>query len=318
MFLRLLARRPGRRRLGLAALAATAAVALAACGSPSSPSSSGHSKGSIVVGSAGFSESEILAYMYADLLDKIGYHATVTTVESSEIFTPSLEKGTIGVAPEYAATYADELQQMETGTKNPNAGQPSLTTTMANLQRLARHVGLVALTPAKALDQNAFAVSKSFATRHHLSTLSQLGATHIPVSIAGPAECATRPYCAPGLRRVYGIRVTKIDPLGFDTTQGKAAVEHGTDQVAEVATTDATLAQFGLVLLADNKHLQNADYVVPIVNKKYATAAVKAELDKLSAVLTTGDLTRLDGAVGTQRVPAATAAHGFLTAVGLL
>ena len=59
-----------------------------------------------------------------------------------------------------------------------------------------------------------------------------------------------------------------IDNLGVDTAQSKSAVQHGTDQLALVLTTDATVPDFKLVELTDDKHLQNADYLIPIVNTK--------------------------------------------------
>ena len=76
-------------------------------------------------------------------------------------------------------------------------------------------------------------------------------------------------------------------------------------------TTDATLDQFGLVLLEDDKRLQNADNVLPVVNAKDAGGQdVGDALAKLTAVLTTEDLTELNRKADAERLkPAAVAAE---------
>ncbi len=60
----------------------------------------------------------------------------------------------------------------------------------------------------------------------------------------------------PGLRKVYSIDITGVDPKGVGTTQAKRAVQEDRDQMVLTTTTDATLDSFGLVLLADDKRLQ--------------------------------------------------------------
>jgi len=158
------------RRLLTSVSAVALAGILAACGgsssggSPSSGSSGGGASGSLTVGAAGFTESNLLAQMYADLLGKAGFSVTVKKVASQEIFQSSLEKGTIAVVPEYAATYADSMETEVTGNTSPTSASPSLQTTLANLAKYLPKKGLTHLDAANAVDQNAFAVSKAFAT----------------------------------------------------------------------------------------------------------------------------------------------------------
>ncbi len=128
-----------------------------------------------------------------------------------------------------------------------------------------------------------------------------------------------RPYCAPGLKKVYGIDVTGVDPKGVGTTQAKKAVQDGRDQMVLTTTTDATLDQFGLVLLADDKHLQNADYVVPLVNRSRAGGAgVGKALGRLNDVLTTADLADMNRQVDSWRRLPADVARTYLKDKGLL
>ncbi|MFE4831009.1 ABC transporter substrate-binding protein [Streptomyces sp. NPDC056672] len=256
----------------------------------------------LTIGSAGFTESDLLAQMYALLLNHAGYHTRILSVTNREIYEPALESGQIDVVPEYAATFADWLNARTHGPGARPVGSPDLAATMRALRALAAPRGLTVLDPGRAVDQNAFAVAASYAAKHRLRTLSDLGASGLPVRLAAGDECVERPYCEPGLRKTYGIDITGIDPKGVGTTPAKKAVQDGQDQMVLTTTTDATLGQFGLVLLADDKHLQNADYIVPVVNRSRAGAAgVTGALDKLNTVLTTRDLASMNEQVDSWR-----------------
>ncbi|MBZ9645372.1 ABC transporter substrate-binding protein [Streptomyces sp. PSKA30] len=273
----------------------------------------------LTVGSAGFTESDLLAQMYALLLNQAGYQTSLLTVANRELYEPALESGQIDVVPEYAATFADWLNAKANGADAPPVGSPDLDATMTALRRLATPRGLSVLDPGRAVDQNAFAVSASYARRHDLRTLSDLGASGLRVRLAAGDECVQRPYCAPGLVKTYGIDIIAVDPKGVGTTQAKRAVQSGQDQMVLTTTTDATLDEFGLVLLADDKHLQNADYVVPVVNRAHAggPGPTKA-LDRLNDVLTTADLASMNQQVDSWRRLATDVARTYLEDKGLL
>ncbi|MGW6455418.1 ABC transporter substrate-binding protein [Streptomyces sp. NPDC055078] len=273
----------------------------------------------LTIGSAGFTESDLLAQMYALLLSGAGYSTEILSVTNREIYEPALESGQIDVVAEYAATFADWLNAKANGAQAPPAGSPDLTTTMTALRRLATPRGLDVLAPGRAVDQNAFAVTRAYAEQHRLKTLSDLGRSGLPVRLAAGDECVQRPYCEPGLRKVYGIDITAVDPKGVGTTQAKQAVQNGQDQMVLTTTTDATLDDFGLVLLADDRHLQNADYIVPVVNRSRAgSAGVTGALDRLNTVLTTADLASLNEQVDSWRRLPEDVARNYLTSKGLL
>ncbi|MCX4445243.1 ABC transporter substrate-binding protein [Streptomyces sp. NBC_01789] len=293
------AHRPLTVLLLLAATACTTGPSLENQGEVTAPP--GDSK-HLTIGSAGFTESDLLAQMYALLLGRAGYSTKIISVTNREIYEPALENGQIDVVPEYAATFADWLNAKEHGADATPVGSPDLAATMKALRALAAPRGLTVLDPGKAVDQNAFAVTAAYARAHHLKTLSDLGRSGLPVRLAAGDECVQRPYCAPGLKKTYGIDITAADPKGVGTTQAKQAVQSGRDQMVLTTTTDATLDDFGLVLLADDKHLQNADYLVPVVNRSRAGGeGVRKALGKLNTVLTTADLARLNEQVDSWR-----------------
>ncbi|WP_329119135.1 ABC transporter substrate-binding protein [Streptomyces sp. NBC_01465] len=314
--------------LGVVALAGS----LAACGGDSlekdkdggssSAGSDSAKKGSLVVGAAGFTESKVLAELYAQVLGNAGYKTSVTEVTNRELYEPSLEKGEIDVVPEYAATLAEFLNAKVNGAKAAEktpVASGDVAATVAALTKLAEPRGLKVLPAGSAVDQNAFAVSKSFADKNKLKTLSDLGASKIKVKIAAGDECTIRPFCAPGLKSKYGIDVTGIDPKGVGTPQSKQAVKDGADQLALTTTTDATLDTFGLVLLEDDKKLQNADNVLPVVNAKDAGATDIADaLAKLTQALTTDDLVALNRKVDSERAKPVDVAKDYLKSKGLI
>lgn len=312
--------------IGAVALAGS----LAACGGDSLEKEGGSDtgagsdskKGSLVVGAAGFTESKVLAELYAQVLGDAGYDTSVTTVKNRELYEPSLEKGEIDVVPEYAATLAEFLNAKVNGAaaaeKKPVASG-DVTATVTALEKLAGPLGLKVLPAGGAVDQNAFAVSKEFAEKNSLTTLSDLGDSKIKVKIAAGDECEVRPFCAPGLKKTYGIDVTGIDPKGVGTPQSKQAVKDGKDQLVLTTTTDAVLDSYGLVFLEDDKKLQNADNVLPVLNAKDAGSPEIAEaLGKLTEALTTEDLAELNRKVDAERAKPADAAGEYLRSKGLI
>ncbi|TVZ96150.1 ABC transporter substrate-binding protein [Streptomyces sp. BK340] len=310
---------------GRTAITAAGLLALTACSTgPSlenrgavtaSPGDSHH----LTIGTAGFTESDLLAQLYAQLLNQAGYKTSIITVANRELYEPALEAGQIDVVPEYAATLADWLNAKTHGADAKPVGSPDLDATMKALRNLAAPRGLTVLPPGRAVDQNAFAVTADYARRHHLKTLSDLGASKLKVRLAAGDECVQRPYCEPGLKKVYGIDITGVDPKGVGTTQAKRAVQDGRDQMVLTTSTDATLDRFGLVLLADDKHLQNADHVVPVVNRARAgSAGVAKALGRLNDVLTTADLADMNRQVDSWRRLPAEVARTYLQDKGLL
>jgi osmoprotectant transport system substrate-binding protein len=310
---------------GNAAVLAVLVATLAGCGGSLESTeggrdgTGGEGKSRLVIGAAGFTESRLMAELYSRLLSDAGYGTAIRTLQNRELYEPALEKGEIDVVPEYAATLAEFLNGKENGPKAAPVASSDVGTTVRELEKLAGPRGLKVLPAGDAVDQNAFAVTGEFAAQHHLETLSDLGRSGQRIRIAAGDECDVRPFCRPGLEKVYGIDVTAVDPKGVGTVQAKQAVRDGTDQLVLTTTTDATLEDFGLVLLKDDKGLQNADNVLPVVNARDAgDKEIEAALGKLTKVLTTGDLIELNRKVDAERRKPADVAKEYLEAKGLL
>ncbi len=314
-------------RLSTVAAGASLALLLTACGdeggdafSGAEPSGAPASGETITVGGASFTESLIMMKMYEALLEDAGYDVTVQPVESRELYAPELVSGNIDVVPEYAATITEYLNLEENGPDAEVLASPDAEATVEQLRALAEPRGLRALEPAEAANQNAFFVSEDFAEQNDLETLSDLGESGLPIVLAGTPECPERVKCEIGLKELYGIDITEDLPLGFGSVQNKQAVVQGQAQLGLSGTTDGTLADLGLVVLEDDKGLQNADNLVPVVNAEgpAGTDEVAELLNALSAELSTEDLAELNRRVDEDREQAADVAKSHLEEKGLL
>lgn len=273
----------------VAALAALATVA-AACGGTNTPTAT--SKGTVTVAGFNFPESSILAELYGQVLSHDGYTVNYKLLLGTrEVVAPAIKSGQIDLYPGYAAT---ELEFYNNGAGEANG---DATATTAKLNSHLSSLGLQALTPSAAVDQNAFAVTKATQAKYSLTKLSDLTPIGNQLVLGAGPECPTRPFCEPGLKTTYGITFKDFKALDTDGPLTRAAFKNGTIQVGLVFSSDADLKQAGLVVLQDDKQLENADNVVPIVRQSVATAEMTAVLNKVSAGLTTADLVTMNAQV---------------------
>jgi osmoprotectant transport system substrate-binding protein len=98
-----------------------------------------------------------------------------------------------------------------------------------------------------------------------------------------------------------------------------SAGSSGTEAPPSAATGQgcAPVAGDSLVVLTDDKHLQNTDNVVPAINKKASSPQLIAALDKVSAALDTTKLIALNKAVDIDRKSSKDAASEFVSANSL-
>lgn len=294
------------RTFSLLTAIAVVAVVAAACGG-TSPSGGSSSKGTITIAGFDFAESSILAQLYGQALVHSGYTVNYKLrLGKREVVAPAIKSGQIDLYPGYAAT---DLEYY-----NGGAGEASgdVAATTQKLNARLNPLGLEALTPSAAVDQNSFAVTKATQQKYNLTKLSDLAPIGDQLTLGGPPECATRPFCQPGLEKTYGIHFKAFKSLDTDGPLTRAALANNTIQVGLVFSSDSDLNKLGLVVLEDDKHLENADNVVPIIRQKVATSDVKAILDKVDANITTAQLITLNGQVELNHQDPDAVARAFL------
>ena len=281
-----------------ALLAAVIALSLSAAACGSSPSTSSTTpKGTITVAGFKFSEGSVLAELYGQALQHDGYMVTFKlNLGSREVVGPAIKSSQVDLYIGYAATDLEFY--------NNSAGEASgdVTATTSKLNSHLQPLNLVALNPSSAVDQNAFAMTKANSTKYNATKLSDLAAIGGQLVLGAGPECPTRPFCQLGLQKTYGINFKSFKALDTDGPLTRAALKNNDIQVGLVFSSDADLSSLGLVTLQDDKHLENADNVVPIVRTPVATAEVKKVLNAVSAGLTTADLVNLTSQVELQHM----------------
>jgi osmoprotectant transport system substrate-binding protein len=276
--------------------------------------------GKVVIVGQKFTEADIMTQLYKAVLDDAGFDTSVKNLGARDIYLDPLSKGDVTISADYLSSMTEALNRKANGDNAPKVASSDEQATLDQLNTLAKKYGLTALEPAKAQDANAFAVTKDFADKNSLTTLSDLGASGLSVKLGGNSDCPQRADCQKALEDDYGIKVSGFEPTGFGSQATKDDLVKGVTQIGSVGTTDATLDKLGLVILTDDKHVQNAENLVPIVNSDWLKDHKDAQkaLDKLSAVLTTADLTDLIGKVDLDREKAADVATAYLKSKGLI
>jgi osmoprotectant transport system substrate-binding protein len=270
----------------------------------------------IQLASFDFPESELLGQLYGQALAGHGFPVEqVVRLGAREVVAPALQQGKVDMVPEYlgsALNFLNDRNRVATA-------DPALTHARLEQAFAPRGVSVLAYAPAQ--DRNGFVVAGDLARRHGLETISDLAPMAGRLSFGGPPECAQRPLCLKGLQEVYKLHFARFEPMpSRDVTA--AALRTGEIDVGMIDTTDPNLLRPGadLVQLADDRRLQPADNVVPVVRREvvdaYGPPLVRL-VNAVSAPLTTTELTRLNVQVASG-VPAAEAAQAWLRAHGII
>jgi osmoprotectant transport system substrate-binding protein len=304
-----------RRRL---ALVVTFALCVAASGcTGTSPDSARQAasgpEGTIVVGVSGaFPENQIVAEMYAQVLEHAGYSVErQLDLRSREVSQYALETGQIDLKPEYLSSLLLFVDPNGVASNDPD-----------DVFRKAREVlepkGIEVLSPSPAQDTNQFVANAETAQRFGLTTMTSLAAVANQLTIGAPPECPQRPFCLTGLRDAYGIVFNDFKPLDVGGPQTVAALESNEVQIGLLFSTDPSIGANGFVSLVDDKHLQNAENLTPVIRSDALNDDVRRALDGVSARLSTDRVTALVGKVVIDGQDIADVASEFLTANGLL
>lgn len=309
------------RRLALALVVPLALLA-AGCGSSSDEADKGTTKdlGSVTIVGQKFPEADIMAELYKGLLDNAGFNANVKALGGRDLYLGPLQKGDVQISTDYLSSMTEALNRKANGDDAKVVAAHDAAATLVELTTLAAKYGMTPLKPAAAQDANAFAVTKKFADENDLKTLSDLAALGKNLKLGAAPDCDKRPDCKIGLEATYGLKISAVVPTGFGSDETKADLKSGTTQLGQVGTSDGSLTTAGLVLLEDDKGLQNAENLVPIVNTAWLTDHQEAvtALNALSAVLITDDLAAMIAQVSVGREKAADVAQAYLKSKGLV
>ena len=322
--------RPGKQltRRGLLAGvgATTGLLALSAC-SDTDPfavdqASGGYSGGPIIIGSQQYYSNEIIAELYAQMMEKTGLSVTRQyQIGQREVYLPELEAGKIHVIPEYGGNLLEYYSKTSASGSPTAAATPSRTASdTASIQdtllRTLPH-SLTVLNPAEATDQDSLTVTKATAQAHSLTSIGDLASLGRSVTIAANSEFTTRPYGPKGLKAVYGVdaSVTPVEDSGGPLTV--KALTDGTVDVADIYSSDPAIGAKDLVILSDPQMLILPQNVTPLVSASLPAIAATA-INRVSALLTPDELRSLNQRSTGEKLSSKTIATDWLTSKKLL
>ena len=236
-----------------------------------------------------FAESELLAELYLAAIESAGLPVVrLGVVGPREVVGPALELDRIDLVPEYLGA-ALRFAGSESTDADPMSARDEL-----NELLIGR--GLIALEPSPAQDTNVVVITVETAERESITTISDLTRLAEDLRFGGPAECGVRPQCLPGLESVYGLRFAEFVPqpsLAFTAE----ALRRGEIEVGLMFSTAAELDTTELLALVDDRGLQPAENIVPVVRLEALDRwgpDVATAVEAVSRELTTEELQALN------------------------
>ena len=264
----------------------------------------------VIIGSTNFYEQLTLGELYAQILEANGYKVTRKfNLGNREIVQPAIESGQIDIDAEYLATllaFVDKNGAIAKPTTDPK-------TTQTGLQKALDPKQLTALALAGGL--------KDFADAKNIKAISDLQPYAGNYVLGGPPECPQRPFCQLGLKAVYGLEFKDFKPLDAGGPLTVAALEGKQIDVGLLFTSDPSIVAKNFVLLDDNKHLQLADNIAPVVRNALLQkddGTLKRLLNSISAKLTQGELNDMNKQVAVDKKDNKDVAAAWLKKQGLI
>ena len=297
----------------IAWLSVAAALLLSACAAPTGSSAQ---KPTVRVGSTNFYEQIVVGELYAQTLEANGYRVERKfNLGNREVVAPAIERGEFDMYVEYLATYVTYIA------KDTSQASTDPAATHRNLQEALKPKNLTVLNFSTAVDTNAFVITKATADRLRVARLSDLAPLGSQLTLGGPPECPARPFCQQGLERTYNISFKEFKPLDVGGPLTIAALDGNQIDVALMLSSDPIIAQKGYVLLEDDKRLQLADNLAPVVRNDLISRApndFRSLLDNVSTKLTMQDLLSLNKEVNIDRKPEKDVAAAWLKEKGIV
>lgn len=247
----------------------------------------------VTIGGANYSEQTVLANIYASALRQEGIDVkTRLNLGNREIIIPALQSGELDVVPEYIGAL---LNYYHGGSESTTQKQ----VTDELVGELPEDLVLLETSPGGSI--TAWAVREETAKKYNLKTLSDLAKVAPELIVGGPPEVAVRALGLPGLERVYGIKFKTFKSLDIGGPLSRLALNSGTIDVATVVSTQGDLVKEMWVVLEDDKNVQPAQNVVPLIHKGAISPKAEQVLNNISAKITTQDIINLNKAVDVDR-----------------
>ena len=339
---------PARRRLAIA-LAIVAVLACSACGSTVGSSSTaakrssagrstasesssttasdsttstttsstaalpGTGKPQITIGDKNYTEQFVLGEVYLQALQAQGFSVQLNrNIGPTSVTLQALKAGALAMYPEYLDVFDSAVAAYTHGFHSQGAAYAA-----ARRYATAHGLDLLAATPFS--DTVAIGVTVGYARANQLHSLRDLAGLGSPLTVGGPPQFQTGTPGLSTLEQVYGLHPAGFTALALGAQY--AALNDGSVQAAYVGTTDGQLASGDYEVLRDPDNVFGWGNVIPVVSASVAAVegpAFVATINRVSALLSTAVMRRLNQAVDIAQQDPATVATQFLETHGLI
>jgi osmoprotectant transport system substrate-binding protein len=294
-------------RARLLTAAAVICALVAGCGGGGHSSSQDKSLPVITIGTKNFTEQYILGELYKRTLERAGFRVRLkSNIGSSEIIDKALTAGSLDMYPEYTGVLLSEIA----GDRR-RAATPAVAYERAKAFEQKRGFTLLERTPFT--DSNALALLPSYAQKHGLRSIADLGNVR-GVRIGALPEFQTRFEGSVGLRSVYKLNSFRFVPLLFPARY--SALDQSKVDVLAVFTTEGQLLAGRYRVLSDPRNLFAFQNLAPVIRsdlaRKYGPK-LTAPLNALSRRLTTDVMRRMNAAVDLKHEKPAAVAASFIS-----
>ena len=269
-------------------------MVLSACGASgddgASPRASGEAFPTIVIGTGGGVELELLAEVYAQAIEAAGYPVRREPVSvDTGVLHGRLATRSVDLAPGQIAAFLGVYDEQSSGNAEDD---------LADLRSALAEDGLAALEPSRAVRTPGFGVRHELASELTIATMSELVSSASDLTWGLPDACSTMAGCGDVLSDGYGIDPGELDVESVPACDPAAAeaLNEAVVDIALLCTTQPEIERFNLVVLEDDRQAQPSGAFVPVINEALLALAgddLSEALDAVSDVMTTAELTSL-------------------------
>lgn len=272
----------------LSVLLAMAMVgALAGCQS----TDSAESKGTVIVGSKGFTENLILSELYALALEDAGFEVEREFEVSNAVIHQALCEGEIDIYPEYTGTALMTILQQPMQT-DPQTVYDTVK------EMYASEYELDVLAMCAANDGNGLAIRADIAEEYGIKTISDLQENAANIRFGSTSDFYEREDGLMGLEQAYGKFDFK-EINSFDNALKYEIMANDDVDCVPAYTTDAQLSSDEFLLLEDDLQFWPPYNIIPVVRQELTEAhpEIAEVIDAISVKLDTATMTELNSKV---------------------
>lgn len=266
------------------------------------------------VGSKEFTESRLLAEMYAQVLEHNGISVQrKLQLGGTEALHQALTAGEIDLYPEYTGTAYRFVLGLTDGEKNDGAVYRQVA------EAYCRQWGLIWLEPAPMNNAYAIAVTQQAARDYNLRTLSDLARAAPNLRFVSVTDFNARPDGLVGMQAAYGKMDFK-EMLVVPPDRKYEAVRQGQADAVLAFSTDGQIKGNNLVLLEDDRRIWQMYQPAPVVRQEVLARypQIAESLNRLSPLLSSETMLELNWRVEVNGEDAQAVARDFLIKAGLI